>query len=77
MCDVWQASNSDAYFAVTGHWIEEQAPGEWTTENALLGFTQMNTVHNGICLGQALYTICNRLRIVDKVSMNNSEKYLV
>jgi len=22
-CDAWQASNADAYFAVTGHWIEE------------------------------------------------------
>jgi hypothetical protein len=22
-CDAWQASNTDGYFAVTGHWIEE------------------------------------------------------
>lgn len=23
-CDAWQASNTDGYFAVTAHWIEEQ-----------------------------------------------------
>jgi len=22
-CDAWQADNADAYFAVTGHWVEE------------------------------------------------------
>ena len=70
-CDVWQASNSDAYFAVTGHWIEEWAPGEWTAENVLLGFTQMNTAHNGTRLGQALFAICNRLQIMGKVSTDN------
>jgi hypothetical protein len=68
MCDAWQASNSDAYFAVTGHWIEERAPGEWTIGNALLGFIQMNTAHNGMRLGQALYKVCSRLWIVAKVS---------
>ena len=67
-CDAWQAGNADAYFAVTGHWIEEQAPGEWTIEQALLGFVQMNMAHNGVQLGQALYKVCNRLQIVHKVS---------
>ncbi|KAF8800065.1 hypothetical protein BYT27DRAFT_7029686, partial [Phlegmacium glaucopus] len=46
-CDAWQASNSDGYFVVTGHWIEELTPGDWRIEHALLGFTQMNTAHNG------------------------------
>ncbi|KAI9448717.1 hypothetical protein BJY52DRAFT_1193243 [Lactarius psammicola] len=46
-CNAWQASNTDVYFAVTGHWIEERVPGEWTIKHALLGFTQMNTAHNG------------------------------
>lgn len=68
-CDAWQASNSDAYFAVTGHWIEEKSPGKWTADHALLGFTQMNTSHNGVRLGQALYKICDRLKIVHKVSI--------
>ena len=27
----------------------------------------MNTAHNGICLGQVLYKVCDRLDIVDKV----------
>jgi hypothetical protein len=67
-CDAWQASNTDGYFATTGHWIEERSPGKWTLEHALLGFTRMNTAHNGQRLGQALYKICNRLRIVNKVS---------
>jgi len=66
-CDAWQADNTDAYFAVTGHWIEERTPGEWTVEQALLGFTQMNTAHNGARLGQALYKLCNRVRIIPKV----------
>ena len=67
-CHAWQASNADAYFAVTSHWIEEQAPGEWTVEQALLRFVQMNMAHNGVQLGQALYKVCNRLQIVHKVS---------
>ena len=46
-CDAWQASSVDGYFAVTGHWIEECSPGKWTLEHALLGFTWMNTAHNG------------------------------
>jgi hypothetical protein len=25
-CDAWQAGNTDGYFAVTGHWIEEDEP---------------------------------------------------
>jgi hypothetical protein len=65
--DCWQASNSDAYFAVTGHWVEERVKDKWTLEHALLGFTQMNTAHNGVRLGQALFKICNRLGIVHKV----------
>jgi hypothetical protein len=67
-CDAWQASNADAYFAVTGHWIEERTIGIWTKEHALLGFTQMNTAHDGVRLGQALYKITARLGIVNKVS---------
>jgi hypothetical protein len=38
-------------------------------EHALFGFTKMNTSHNGIRLGQALYKICDRLGIVHKVSV--------
>lgn len=58
-CDAWQASNADTYFAVTGHWIEEEVqPNEWVQQEALFGFTQMNTAHNGDRLGQALYKVC-------------------
>ena len=66
-CDAWQASNADGYFAVTGHWIEELPSGKWVLEHALFGFTQMNTAHDGVRLGQALYKICHRLQIVHKV----------
>lgn len=69
-CDAWQASNIDGYFAVTGHWIEEVRQGEWTEEEGLLGFSRMNTAHNGARLGQALYKICHRLGIVHKVRRN-------
>jgi len=58
MMDVWQASNSDGYLAVMGHWIEEHK-GKWTLEHALLGFMQLSSAHNGKRLGQALYKICN------------------
>lgn len=67
-CDAWQASNTDGYFVVTGHWIEERAHGEWTEEHALLGFIQLNMAHNGTRLGQTLYKVCNRLDIIPKVS---------
>ncbi|KAF5345550.1 hypothetical protein D9758_012006 [Tetrapyrgos nigripes] len=66
-CDAWQAGNGDAYFAVTGHWIEEKSGGEWKLEGALLGFTQMNSSHNGIALGCALFRILCRFKIVHKL----------
>ena len=66
-CDVWQASNANAYFAVTSYWIKEATPGEWTVKQALLGFVQMLTAHNGARLGQALYKVCNCVQIVSKV----------
>ena len=50
-CDAWQADNTDSYFAVTGHWIEEHAPGEWTLEHAVLGFAQMNLLKRDPELG--------------------------
>lgn len=68
-CDAWQAENTDAYFAATGHWIEEETAGEWKEQHALLGFTQMNMAHNRTHLGQSLLRICNRLGIVHKVSL--------
>ncbi|KAF5343868.1 hypothetical protein D9758_015885 [Tetrapyrgos nigripes] len=74
-CDAWQAGNGDAYFVVTGHWIEEKAPGEWKLEGALLGFTQMNSAHSGLALGWALFKILRRFKIVNKlgwVTCNNA-----
>lgn len=68
-CDCWQASNVDAYFAVTAHWIEEDCPGVWKMGMALIGFTQLNNSHNGQRLGQALYKIVERVRIQHKVSL--------
>jgi hypothetical protein len=67
-CDAWQASNTDRYFAVTGHWIEEPRPGIWELRSAVLGFTQLNHAHNGQRLGGgALFKIVNRLGIAHKV----------
>jgi hypothetical protein len=40
---------------------------EWVLQNALFGFTRMNTAHNGKRLGQALFKVCARLDIVKKV----------
>ncbi len=67
-CNAWQASNTDAYFAVTGHWIEEHPDGSWTEEHALIRFSQLKTAHTGIRLGQLLFLICDRLDVVHKVS---------
>ncbi|KAG2745645.1 hypothetical protein P692DRAFT_20655328, partial [Suillus brevipes Sb2] len=67
-CDGWLASNTDCYFAVTGHWIEEQSLGVWKVESALLGFTRLNHVHNGKRLGQALFKVVHRVGIAHKVS---------
>jgi hypothetical protein len=36
----------------------------------------MNMSHNGVRLGQALYKICNRLKIVHKVRCIDLNKYL-
>jgi hypothetical protein len=66
-CDAWQAGNQDAYFAVTGHWIEEASLGVWEYNSALLGFTQMNTAHDGIRLGRALFKVVRRLGFIHKV----------
>ena len=35
-CDAWQASNTDGYFVVTGHWVEEIVPTQWEIKTALL-----------------------------------------
>ncbi|KAJ3519324.1 hypothetical protein NMY22_g13261 [Coprinellus aureogranulatus] len=66
-CDAWQAENRDAYFGVTGHWIEEVSPTDWRLRSALLGFTQMNTAHNGARLGRSLYDIAKRYGITHKI----------
>jgi len=68
-CDAWQASNSDGYFVVTGHWIEDTPSGKWTLGHALFKFTQMNTAHDGVWLGQALYKICEQLHIMHAQGM--------
>lgn len=66
-CDAYQASNVDGYFAVTAHWIEENADGTWSEQAALIGFVRMNNSHNGVRLGQALFKIAARVGIVHKV----------
>ncbi|KJA14863.1 hypothetical protein HYPSUDRAFT_208370 [Hypholoma sublateritium FD-334 SS-4] len=50
-CNVWQAGNQDAYFAITGHWSKEVSPDKWKKHSTLFGFTQMNTSHDGVHLG--------------------------
>lgn len=67
-CDVWQALNVDVYFVVTGHWIEEIAPGIWEQHAALFGFMRMNTAHNGVHLGRALFGVIQQLGIPSKVT---------
>ena len=66
-CDAWQASNTDGYFAVTGHWIDESVPTQWELKSALLGFTRLCNSHSGERLGQALFKIVERVSITQKV----------
>lgn len=66
-CDTWQASNTDGYFAVIGHWIKEQPPMQWECKSALLGFTKVNNMHNGKHLGSALFKILDHISIAQKV----------
>ena len=73
-CDAWQASNTDGYFAVTGHWIEESAPTQWEIKTSLLGFTQISNAHNGERLGQALFKIIKRVGIEHKVDNLHATK---
>jgi hypothetical protein len=60
-------SNTDGCFAVTGHWVEESQPGIWEVQSALLGFTRLNSAHNGKRLGGALFKIVDRLGISHRV----------
>ena len=55
---------------MTGHWVEEIKLGVWEVKSALFGFTQVNTVHNGKRLGQALYKVVKRLSISHKVRLS-------
>jgi hypothetical protein len=64
---VWQASNTDEYFAVTTHWIKAPISTEWELSSALIGFTHVNNVHVGVHLGQALFKIVKRMGIENKV----------
>ena len=66
-CDAWQASNTDGYFAVTAHWIEESTHAKWELKSALIGFTQLNNAHNGERLGQALFKVIKRVGIENHV----------
>ena len=67
-CDAWQALNTDRYFAVTGHWIEEPSSGIWELHSALSSFVWLNNAHNGKQLGGTLFKIFNHLGIAHKVS---------
>ena len=41
--------------------------GEWEEHSTLFGFMQLNSSHDGVQLGRALYKIVKRLAIGDKV----------
>ena len=56
-CNAWQASNTDRYFTVTAHWIEELTPAKWELKSALIGFMWLNNAHNSKQLGQALFKV--------------------
>ncbi|KAK1219343.1 hypothetical protein PQX77_017945, partial [Marasmius sp. AFHP31] len=69
-CDGWDASNIDSYLAVTAHWIHEKLDGNkppvWTLKMGLIGFVRLKGSHNGFNLGNALYSVAERLDIHKK-----------
>ena len=69
-CDAWQAGNTDGYFVVMAHWIENLTPCKWELKSALIGFMQLNNAHNGEWLGQAPFKIVKHVRIEHKVSVS-------
>lgn len=66
-CDALQVANTDRYFAVTAHWIEETALTKWELKNALIGFTRIANAHSGERLGQVLFKIVECVNIQHKV----------
>lgn len=42
-------------------------PQVWAQQSALLGFSKMNTTHDGVRLGHALFRIVERVSIAHKV----------
>ncbi|KAF8119344.1 hypothetical protein EV363DRAFT_1199999 [Boletus edulis] len=48
--------------------MQENSPTVWEVKTALLGFTQMNSAHHGVRLGQALFMVIQRLGITHKTS---------
>ena len=79
-CNVWQAENTDGYFVVTGHWVEEGSQGsdmwmEWKVKLSLFGFVHMNCSHDGWQLGHALFKIVAHLKVKHKVCSFNA--YLI
>ena len=71
-CDAWQAGNTDGYFAVMVHWIEELAPAKWELKSDFIGFTQLNNAQNGEQLSQALFKIIKQVRIENKVGSSDT-----
>ena len=71
-CDAWQASNVDAYFAVTSSWTEAVGARTWEIQMALLGFMELNNAYNGKQLGQALFKIVDRVGITHKVKIGRA-----
>ena len=65
-CDGWQASKTDAYFAVMAHLIEVEGD-KAINKSILIGITCLNNAHHGVRLGQALFKVAHRVNIVKKV----------
>ncbi|KIK47782.1 hypothetical protein CY34DRAFT_8650 [Suillus luteus UH-Slu-Lm8-n1] len=64
---IWTyAENTDGYFAVTGHWIEEKTTAQWELE--------INNAHTGKHLGGALFKILDRVGVTHKTLISSYSK---
>lgn len=74
--DAQQAENVEAYFAVTGYWIEELSVGVLEVQSAMIEFTPLNNAHNGVQLGQALFKVVDQVGIAHKVYYFEAKQFV-
>ena len=61
--DVWSSSNHLAFLAVVAYYLTK----DWRYQSRLIGFIPLPRSHDGLNLGEAVYTLIRHLRIETKI----------